>query len=113
MVRIHEASSDNLAMSPSPHPPVSCSPPTSPSSVLIPQPPTSVDTSPSLRRLNPGYVSSLAEFWANKWKMENNDCSEAGQECNEHGVENVNEADESCQEVNRLKETNHDPVPII
>ena len=37
--------------------------------------------------------------------MENNDCSEAGQECNEHGVENVNEADESCQEVNRLKET--------
>ena len=47
----------------------------------------------------------LPEFWANMWKIENNDCSEAGQECNEHGVENVNEADESCQEVNRLKET--------
>ena len=37
--------------------------------------------------------------------MENYDCSEAGQEFSEHVLENVNEADESCQEVNRLKET--------
>ena len=62
VVRIHKASSDNLAMSPSPHPQVSCIPHRSPSSVLNPQPPICGDTSPSFRSLNPGYVSSSAEL---------------------------------------------------
>jgi len=105
VVKIHEASSDKLAKSPSLHSPVSCAPPTSPSSTLFPQPSQSLETSPSFKSLNPGYVSSLAEFWANRWKVENNDFFKSGQECNQHGLENTTEDDTSYQEVNHLKET--------
>ena len=105
MVKIHEASSDVLDMSTSHYNTVSCTSPTSPSSLLTSQPPTNADTSPSLRSLNPGYVSSLADFWSNKWKMENNDCSKASQGANGQGWVNVNETAEDSEEVNHLKET--------
>jgi len=84
----------------------SCTSPSSPSSVLSPHLLTAGgSTSPSLRLLNPGYVSSLAEFWAKKCRLEN-DCKASGQRDNEQGqrVDNTSEDDENG-EVNRLKET--------
>jgi len=110
LVRIQEPSVSAVSADPglsSSLPTISCSSPTSPSSSLFTsQPPHSVDTSPSFRSLNPGYVSSLAEFWANKWKLENNECSKA---CQEHdhdqGLENCGKLDEKSNEINHLKET--------
>jgi len=111
VVRIQEPSASAVSTDPglSPSlPTISCSSPTSPSSSLLTsQPPHSVDTSPSFRSLNPGYVSSLAEFWANKWKMEINECSKACQKEHDHdqGLENGDKLDEVSHEVNHLKET--------
>eukprot|EP00092_Neocalanus_flemingeri_P037526 GFUD01040861.1.p1 GENE.GFUD01040861.1~~GFUD01040861.1.p1 ORF type:complete len:445 (-),score=124.56 GFUD01040861.1:137-1471(-) len=108
-IRIHEASSDS-GTSPSPRPTIliSSSSPTRTPPPPLPtsQPPHNVDTSPSFRSLNPGYVSSLADFWANKWKMENDDSSEACRE--EHGQgleENDNIVSEHKHEVKCLRET--------
>eukprot|EP00092_Neocalanus_flemingeri_P030854 GFUD01033508.1.p1 GENE.GFUD01033508.1~~GFUD01033508.1.p1 ORF type:complete len:460 (-),score=117.55 GFUD01033508.1:64-1443(-) len=102
--RIHEASTDS-GTSPSPHPTVSisCPSPTSPLPLPNTSQPHKVDTtSPSFRSLNSGYVSSLADFWANKWKKVDEDCSKDCQEEHGEGLENNEQLAENNPEV--LKE---------
>eukprot|EP00092_Neocalanus_flemingeri_P030853 GFUD01033507.1.p1 GENE.GFUD01033507.1~~GFUD01033507.1.p1 ORF type:complete len:463 (-),score=120.96 GFUD01033507.1:64-1452(-) len=99
--RIHEASTDS-GTSPSPHPTVSisCPSPTSPLPLPNTSQPENVDTtSPSFRSLNSGYVSSLADFWANKWKKVDEDCSKDCQEEHGKGLENNEQLAENNPEV--------------
>jgi len=65
-----------------------------------------VETSPSFRSLHPGYVSNIAEFWENIWKIENNQKLGVQRETRdrqfgEEGVIN----DDKDDEINRLQET--------
>jgi len=106
VVKIHEASADNidkdLLNTDDESSAVSSSPPASNPSFQAAQ---VADTSPSFRSLHPGYVSNMADFWANIWTIEN--AERPGIErkflqgkCLEDAPE-----EEKDEEINRLKET--------
>jgi len=65
-----------------------------------------VETSPSFRSLHPGYVSNIAEFWENIWKIEKNQKLGFSRERRERqlGEEGVIN-DDKDDEINRLQET--------